>query len=320
MTITKKLKYSDHRQMIGNDNSAPSIDGNNKVPALIQSEHNVINASHSSTMPPACPVSVDGEEDLQNKFFEDLDIRRDPFVAVNMILLVFISIFWWVNDGSISMHVPRNSKPFLPFDFFSPKTEKYVPSQSEAISLSFGSAIRISHLSSGGYELETGAINFGSGSGQQAVTLTPPGEGSLWLIKSFHGQNHISSGSTPVKCGSKIRLEHMGSKKNLHSNNYNSPISGNQEVSAFGDKNGEGDGNDNWKVICNGKYWVKGGTIQLKNTATGQFLSANTQNVFNSRIGCGEGCPVSGHLEACAISIPYKGTQFQATVGIFLSS
>jgi len=185
--------------------------------------------------------------------------------------------------------------------------------------LSYGSAIRISHVGSGGHELETGAINFGSGSGQQAVTFPPPGEGSLWLIKSYNGQAHIPSGVTPVKCGSKIRLEHTGSTKNLHTHNFKSPISGNQEVSAYGDDQGEGDDNDNWFVECEDKYWTKGGIFQLKNVVTGVYLSGKPEHAFNSRNGCGNGCPVSGHLEACAVRKPHSGTRFQAKVGIFLS-
>jgi len=190
---------------------------------------------------------------------------------------------------------------------------------SEGTPLSYGSAIRISHVASQGHELETGAINFGSGSGQQAVTFPPPGEGSLWLIKSYNGQAHIPSGVTPVTCGSKIRLEHTGSNKNLHTHKFKSPISGNQEVSAYGDDQGEGDDNDNWFVECEGKYWVKEGIFQLRNVLTGVYLSGSPEHAFNSRNGCGNGCPVSGHLEACAVKKPHSGTRFQAKVGIFLS-
>lgn len=44
----------------------------------------------------------------------------------------------------------------------------------------------------------------------------------------------------PVKCGDVIRLQHLATKRNLHSHLFQSPISRNQEVSAFGE-NGNGD-------------------------------------------------------------------------------
>ena len=44
----------------------------------------------------------------------------------------------------------------------------------------------------------------------------------------------------PVKCGEVIRLQHLSTKRNLHSHLFQSPMSRNQEVSAFGE-NGLGD-------------------------------------------------------------------------------
>ena len=44
----------------------------------------------------------------------------------------------------------------------------------------------------------------------------------------------------PIKCGSVIRLTHLNTNRNLHSHHFQSPLSRNLEVSAFGE-NGEGD-------------------------------------------------------------------------------
>lgn len=70
-----------------------------------------------------------------------------------------------------------------------------------------------------------------------------------------------------VKCGDVIRLEHLQTKKNLHSHHFSSPISGNQEVSAFGDK-GVGDTGDHWSVLCDGKFWERDDLIKLKHVDT----------------------------------------------------
>lgn len=49
----------------------------------------------------------------------------------------------------------------------------------------------------------------------------------------------------PVKCGNIIRLQHLATLKNLHSHHFASPLSGNQEVSAYGDDQGMF-----WKIKC----------------------------------------------------------------------
>ena len=41
---------------------------------------------------------------------------------------------------------------------------------------------------------------------------------------------------TAIKCGHRIRLEHAQTGKNLHSHLFQSPVSGQQEVSAYGER------------------------------------------------------------------------------------
>lgn len=71
--------------------------------------------------------------------------------------------------------------------------------------------------------------------------------GSLWLVKEGTGATQCDIGK-PIACGEIVRLEHVDSKKNLHSHLFRAPLSGNQEVSAFGDERGNGDTGDNWQV------------------------------------------------------------------------
>lgn len=44
----------------------------------------------------------------------------------------------------------------------------------------------------------------------------------------------------PIKCGQTVRLLHLNTNRNLHSHHFQSPLSRNLEVTAFGE-NGEGD-------------------------------------------------------------------------------
>lgn len=70
-----------------------------------------------------------------------------------------------------------------------------------------------------------------------------------------------------IQCGDIIRLEHLETKKNLHSHHFSSPISGNQEVSAYGTK-GEGDTGDHWIVLCHDKFWRRDSSVKLKHVDT----------------------------------------------------
>lgn len=77
--------------------------------------------------------------------------------------------------------------------------------------------------------------------------------------------------STPIKCDSIIRMLHVQTRKNLHSHDFQSPLSHNQEVSAYGE-NGIGDEGDLWKVICTSRndFWLRQDAIRLQHVATGK--------------------------------------------------
>ena len=73
-----------------------------------------------------------------------------------------------------------------------------------------------------------------------------------------------------MKCGSVVRLQHLQTRKYLHSHFFSSPLSHNQEVSAFGGGDKDGDEGDNWSVDCSSDYWNRDEAIRLKHTATGR--------------------------------------------------
>lgn len=110
-------------------------------------------------------------------------------------------------------------------------------------------------------------IKYGSGSGQQSVTATETQEdvNSYWAVKGKIDQQCVRG--EPVECGATIRLEHVETKKNLHSHHFTSPLSHNQEVSAFG-KEGEGDTGDNWTIVCTEEYWKREDNFRLKHVDT----------------------------------------------------
>ena len=138
--------------------------------------------------------------------------------------------------------------------------------------LSCNSALKITHVSSG-YHLSSAEINWGSGSGQQSVTATiSPGDtSSMWMVVEAEGKDTCLAGK-PIMCGDTVRMTHLLTGKNLHSHGFRSPLTGQQEVSAFGD-NGAGDTGDNWKIVCPsgmGKPWKTDKPFYLLHLDTGK--------------------------------------------------
>jgi dolichyl-phosphate-mannose--protein O-mannosyl transferase len=148
----------------------------------------------------------------------------------------------------------------------------YVLAQNEAITC--GSVVKLIHQDSG-FHVHSHPIAWGSGSGQQSVTCTPDknSPGSMWIIKDATTTQVACEVGQPILCNTNIRLEHSQTTKNLHSHLFRAALSGNQEVSAFGDV-GHGDTGDNWIIRCDSaseKYWRRNMPIHFEHA--GMFVS-----------------------------------------------
>lgn len=152
-------------------------------------------------------------------------------------------------------------------------------------------------------------VKYGSGSGQQSVTAVEPSDdhNSYWQVKAKTGA--LCTRGQPIKCGQSIRLTHLQTGRNLHSHHFQSPLSHNLEVSAFGE-DGEGDEGDNWAVICNGKYWSRKDRIRLKNVVTEYFLHISGDTF---------GRPISGQREVSGYPSPNELNYWQAMEGIYVT-
>ena len=62
----------------------------------------------------------------------------------------------------------------------------------------------------------------------------------------------------PIKCGQTVRLMHLSTRRNLHSHHFQSPLSHNLEVSAFGE---DGEGDEGMDVMCVWCLCVYGGCL-----------------------------------------------------------
>lgn len=183
-----------------------------------------------------------------------------------------------------------------------------------------GSIIKLKHKETG-FHLHSHAVAWGSGSSQQSVTgqgaLNDPQ--SMWIIKEAQDAP-ICIASTPLKCGDKIRLQHAATGKNLHSHLFRAPLSGNQEVSGFGD-NGYGDTGDNWEIVCSAaaETWNRGEIVQLKHADTGKWLSTAASYAFNQQ-NCGGGCPIMGQTEISTSGKKDSKTLWYTGQGIYFPS
>lgn len=115
--------------------------------------------------------------------------------------------------------------------------------------LVYGAFVSLKHIVTGKF-LHSHAVNYPGGSGQQQVTCYGgDNDENAWLVKGAHGE--WCTRGKPVENGSILRLQHMATGKNLHSHGTRSPCTGQQEVTGYGD-DGNGDGNDNWRVEYEG--------------------------------------------------------------------
>ncbi|XP_077898687.1 stromal cell-derived factor 2 isoform X2 [Ictidomys tridecemlineatus] len=146
------------------------------------------------------------------------------------------------------------------------------------------------------------------GSGQQSVTgvTSVDDSNSYWRIRGKTAT--VCERGTPIKCGQPIRLTHVNTGRNLHSHHFTSPLSGNQEVSAFGEE-GEGDYLDDWTVLCNGPYWVRDGEVRFKHSSTEVLLSVTGEQY---------GRPISGQKEVHGMAQPSQNNYWKAMEGIFM--
>ncbi|XP_039765460.1 stromal cell-derived factor 2 [Pararge aegeria] len=153
-------------------------------------------------------------------------------------------------------------------------------------------------------------VKYGSGSGQQSVTAVDVTDdhNSHWLVRA--AKDETCKRGAPIKCNSNIRLQHVSTKKNLHSHYFSSPLSGNQEVSCYGDENGEGDSGDNWTVVCNNDYWRRDTPVKLRHIDTISYLAGSGRTF---------GRPISGQGEIVGVSSQYEAyTDWQPQEGLFV--
>ena len=105
--------------------------------------------------------------------------------------------------------ITKNSCLLLPLLFLKINSLKYDL-------VTCGSLIKLYHTA---YEvrLHSHEVAYGTGSGQQSVTGVEDSDdsNSYWQVRG-PSEDLVCKRGEPVKCGDKVRLTHLNTKKNLH--------------------------------------------------------------------------------------------------------
>lgn len=100
----------------------------------------------------------------------------------------------------------------------------------------------------------------------------------------------------------------MSTKRNLHSHHFQSPLSGNQEISCYGE-DGVGDSGDNWEVVCSDSVWLRDNPVKLLHVDTNAYLSVSGRTF---------GRPINGQMEVIGIINPNQASEWKAAEGLFI--
>ncbi|KAJ6957074.1 stromal cell-derived factor 2-like protein [Populus alba x Populus x berolinensis] len=175
---------------------------------------------------------------------------------------------------------------------FSPVSASSSSASDSALEITYGSVIKLMHERTK-YRLHSHDVPYGSGSGQQSVTGFPNVDdaNSYWIVRPQSGTN-AKQGDT-IKSGTIIRLQHMKTRKWLHSHLHASPISGNLEISCFGGEN-ESDTGDYWRLMIegSGKTWKQDQRIRLQHVDTQGYLHSHDKKYQRIAGGQQEVCGV----------------------------
>lgn len=194
----------------------------------------------------------------------------------------------------------------LPLDQYSASP---VAAASQQAEITYGTVLKLMHDRTK-FRLHSHEVPYGSGSGQQSVTGFPnvDDSNSYWIVRPIPDSSDKQGDL--ITSGTIIRLQHMKTRKWLHSHLHLSPISGNLEVSCFGGDD-QSDTGDYWRLEIEGKgkVWTQDQKIRLQHIDTGGYLHSHDKKY--TRI-------VNGQQEVCAMTRKNPENIWLAAEGVYL--
>lgn len=187
--------------------------------------------------------------------------------------------------------------------------QSYAADPDTVVEITYGSVIKLMHERTK-FRLHSHDVPYGSGSGQQSVTSFPNVDdaNSYWIVRPQPDSS--AKQGDPITHGTTIRLQHMRTRKWLHSHLHASPITGNLEVSCFGGEN-ESDTGDYWRLEIegSGKTWRQDQRIRLRHVDTGGYLHSHDRKY--TRIA-------GGQQEVCGVGDKRPDNLWLAAEGVYL--
>ncbi|XP_039817563.1 stromal cell-derived factor 2-like protein [Panicum virgatum] len=187
--------------------------------------------------------------------------------------------------------------------------QSYAADPDTVVEITYGSVIKLMHERTK-FRLHSHDVPYGSGSGQQSVTSFPNVDdaNSYWIVRPQPDSS--AKQGDPIIHGTIIRLQHMRTRKWLHSHLHASPITGNLEVSCFGGEN-ESDTGDYWRLEIegSGKTWRQDQRIRLRHVDTGGYLHSLDRKY--TRIA-------GGQQEVCGVDDKRPDNLWLAAEGVYL--
>ncbi|XP_050219785.1 stromal cell-derived factor 2-like protein [Mercurialis annua] len=197
---------------------------------------------------------------------------------------------------------------YASFSSASAATSSSSSSSSESVEITYGTVLKLMHERTK-FRLHSHDVPYGSGSGQQSVTGFPNVDdaNSYWIVRP---EPDTAKQGDPIKSGTIIRLQHMKTRKWLHSHLHSSPISGNLEVSCFGGES-QSDTGDYWRLFIEGseKTWKKDQRIRLQHVDTSGYLHSHDKKY--QRIA-------GGQQEVCGVREKRADNVWIAAEGVYL--
>nr|XP_036214847.1 protein O-mannosyl-transferase 2 isoform X2 [Bactrocera oleae] len=132
--------------------------------------------------------------------------------------------------------------------------------------VSYGAIVTIKNHKTGGGYLHSHCHLYPRGIGarqQQVTTYTHKDDNNKWLIKPYNKDSLINI--KYVSHGDLIRLEHVATRRNLHSHGEPAPVTKRHlQITGYGE-DGQGDANDIWQVLlADGKQNTSIKTVTTK--------------------------------------------------------
>jgi dolichyl-phosphate-mannose--protein O-mannosyl transferase len=195
--------------------------------------------------------------------------------------------------------------------------------------ISCGSAIKLKHLQSTKYFLTSRSSKYRSG--EQVVTCSVDDDSGdlLWQIKEAHNTTWCKAGE-PIRCGEVVRLTHLKTNRNLHTNMNRAPLT-RSSLEVSGNNDGLGDTGDNWRIEClqrkegvENEYsvdesislWMSNTLVRFKHVETERYLTSSKKRKYD-QTNCPH-CPIVGELEVSAGGRQSDDSVFRADNGIYL--